>query len=127
MDNILLALAGTSFFKYAAYMYMSKRSYQCVGTVSELYLYPVKSCKGLKVNSLRCTRLGVEYDGMYDRHWVFATEKDGQWITQRQEPRMALISISLHGDEIHFDAPGMTTLKLPKDPKKDQCKVKKVQ
>ena len=62
----------------------------------------------------------------YPRHWVFATEKDGQWITQRQEPRMALISISLHGDAIHFDAPGMTTLKLPKDPKKEQCKVKKV-
>jgi uncharacterized protein YcbX len=63
---------------------------------------------------------------IYFRHWVFAT-KDGMWITQREEPRMALIAISVHGNTIHFDAPGMTTLKLPKDPQKIQYKVKKVQ
>lgn len=126
MEN-LLVVAGTSLVKYAAYLYISQRpSYQYVATISELYLYPVKSCQGIKVNSLRCTTLGVEYDGMYDRHWVFAT-KDGMWITQRQEPRMALIEISIHGNNIHFDAPGMTTLTLPKDPHKNQYKVKKVQ
>lgn len=60
------------------------------------------------------------------RHWVFATE-EGQWVTQREEPRMALITISLHGNYIHFDAPGMPTLKLPKDMKMSQGSIKKVQ
>lgn len=68
MEN-LLVVAGTSLLKYAAYLYISQRtSYQYVGTISELYLYPVKSCQGIKVNSLRCTTLGVEYDSMYDRY-----------------------------------------------------------
>lgn len=70
-------------------------------------------------------------DGVLDiilfcRHWVFATE-DGTWVTQREEPRMALITISIHGDWVHFDAPGMTTLKLSKNPKKEQYTIKKVQ
>lgn len=74
MDNTIVVLAGSSLFKYAAFLYLTKKrrsKYQKVGAVSELYIYPVKSCKGIKVDSLRCTKLGVEYEGVRDRYCMY--------------------------------------------------------
>ena len=33
-----------------------------VGVVSEMYLYPVKSCKGIPIASGECTSRGLRYD-----------------------------------------------------------------
>lgn len=44
---------------------------------------------------------------------------DGVKVNIQQEPKMALITPSIHGNELCFDAPGMPTLKLEKNPKED--------
>ena len=33
-----------------------------VGVVSKMYLYPVKSCKGIPITSGECTSRGLRYD-----------------------------------------------------------------
>ena len=39
-----------------------KRSYKEVGQVSDLIIYPVKSCKGIRVDDVKCFKEGMEYD-----------------------------------------------------------------
>ena len=39
-----------------------RRSYKEVGRVSDLFIYPVKSCKGIRVNDVKCFKEGMEYD-----------------------------------------------------------------
>ena len=39
-----------------------KRTYKEVGRVSELFVYPVKSCKGIRVNEAKCFKEGMEFD-----------------------------------------------------------------
>jgi len=49
--------------------------------------------------------------------------QNGGFLSQRQFPKMALIRTSIHGDELHLDAPDMPTLKLPKNPTVEKKKI----
>lgn len=62
----------------------------------QLNFYPVKSLRGITVDSWPLTPLGLQYD----RHWMLVNKK-GRFITQRQLPAMALIDTALEdeGDE----------------------------
>ncbi|ESO82966.1 hypothetical protein LOTGIDRAFT_134202 [Lottia gigantea] len=103
----------------------SSTEFEKVGRVSALYVYPVKSFGGLCVQNGKCTKLGLEYGGVRDRHWSVAL-KDGTWLTQRQEPKMALIKTSLHGDTMHLDAPGMETIQLQINPALMKSNISKI-
>ncbi|KAJ7365551.1 Mitochondrial amidoxime reducing component 2 [Desmophyllum pertusum] len=63
-----------------------RRSYMEVGRVSGLFLYPVKSCKGIRVDDVKCFKEGMEFD----RHWILIDEND-VFVTQRQDPKLALV------------------------------------
>src|ERR1700678_4682133 len=54
--------------------------------VSELNIYPVKSCRGFRVSSAIVTKRGFTYD----RAWMIVDDKN-KCITQREKPLMALI------------------------------------
>ncbi|KAK3092786.1 hypothetical protein FSP39_007202 [Pinctada imbricata] len=101
------------------------RKYQHVGTVSSLRCYPVKSCQAVHTQQARATVLGLNLDGVTDRHWLI-TKYNGDFISQRQCPEMALISVSILGNDIQLDAPGMTSLTLPKNPPLNKSKVGRV-
>jgi hypothetical protein len=55
--------------------------------IKSLYIYPIKSCKGIKVSSALVTPRGFQYD----RQYMLVTA-DGQFITQRKCAKMALIA-----------------------------------
>ncbi|MEM9089141.1 MAG: MOSC N-terminal beta barrel domain-containing protein [Cyanobacteria bacterium P01_F01_bin.53] len=59
-------------------------------TLSELNIYPVKSAAGISLNTSRLTLHGLQFD----RRCMVVSE-EGQFMTQRRFPRMALISIAL--------------------------------
>jgi uncharacterized protein len=59
--------------------------------LTELVLYPIKSCAGLSVERARVTTAGLSALGVHDREWMLVTD-DGQFLTQREHPRMALIT-----------------------------------
>jgi MOSC domain-containing protein len=48
----------------------------------------------------------------YDRRWMLVTPA-GDFITQREEPRLALVRPSVAGDTLGVRAPGMPDLALP--------------
>jgi uncharacterized protein YcbX len=83
-----------------------------MATLSQLIVYPVKSCAGLSVLAATLTRAGLEVDGVGDREWMVVGE-DGQFLTQREHPRMALIAPSLDAGSLTLRAPGMAALTLP--------------
>ena len=41
---------------------LRRRSFKEVGRVSGLFVYPVKSCKGIRVRDIKCFKEGMEYD-----------------------------------------------------------------
>lgn len=83
-----------------------------VGTVQQLYIYPVKSCKGVAVSEAECTALGLRRGHLRDRFWM-VTKKDGHVVTARQEPRLVLVSVTCEDDSLIFRAPGVDQLILP--------------
>ncbi len=67
--------------------------------VASLHVYPVKGCKGIDLQEAefgpRCL--------MYDRHWIII-DAEGEKITQRDEPRLALIKTEIHDDTLTLSA-----------------------
>lgn len=89
-----------------------RRRLQQVGTVAKLWIYPVKSCKGVPVSEAECTAMGLRSGNLRDRFWLVIKE-DGHMVTARQEPRLVLISIIYENNCLIFRAPDMDQLVLP--------------
>jgi uncharacterized protein YcbX len=60
-----------------------------VYSVSEIWIYPVKSLGGIRVPSARVLEKGLEFD----RRWMLVDER-GQFFTQRTLPVLALFRLS---------------------------------
>jgi MOSC domain-containing protein len=71
--------------------------------ITGLNIYPVKGCRGIALDSARVAVTGFEHD----REWLI-TRPDGRFMTQREEPRLALIETAL----IDKPAPADTALRL---------------
>ncbi|MGZ8302345.1 MAG: MOSC domain-containing protein [Telluria sp.] len=83
-------------------------------TISELVIYPVKSCAGISVRQATLTTAGLSVDNVYDREWMVVGE-DGQFLTQREYPKLALVSPRIKLDTLELRAPGMLRLEIPLD------------
>lgn len=89
--------------------------------ISEINIYPIKSCKGTTLSRCRVTPRGLEFD----RQWLIV-DSDGQFLTQRSNPLMAQIypqvnqgPIATNGEssnsnsnhiQMQLSAPGMPPL-----------------
>uniref|UniRef100_A0A8L8KMJ7 MOSC domain-containing protein n=1 Tax=Heligmosomoides polygyrus TaxID=6339 RepID=A0A8L8KMJ7_HELPZ len=64
-----------------------------VGIVKELYVYPIKSCKGISVSvfSFYCDKLGPISGENLDRHFIVVDGKTGRFLTGREKPVMVTI------------------------------------
>lgn len=81
-------------------------------TLSELVLYPIKSCAGLSVPEATLALDGLSANGINDREWMVVT-REGLFLTQREFPRMATIVPRIAGDELVVEAPALPPLRLP--------------
>jgi len=61
--------------------------------ISEINIYPIKSLKGISLDSATVEERGLQYD----RRWMLTTP-DGMFFTQREFPRMATISVWIEED-----------------------------
>ncbi len=76
-------------------------------TLDALWRYPVKSLRGTP-----CARLPIGPRGPeHDREWMLV-DADGRFLTQRQQPRMAQIAVTLEDDALVFEAPGRPPLRV---------------
>jgi hypothetical protein len=77
-------------------------------TLSALYVYPIKSCAGISIDSAELSATGLRHD----RRWMLVDET-GDFMSQRAHQRMALISVHLSDERLTVGAPGMPDLEVP--------------
>lgn len=83
-----------------------------MASVTELIIYPIKSCTGISVPEAQFHISGLSAQGVHDREWMLVT-RAGQFLTQREYPRMALVTPRIDGDAVEVTAPGLPPLRLP--------------
>ena len=76
-------------------------------TVSNLTYYPIKACRGFDVTESRVERMGLADD----RRMMVVTPK-GKFLTQREHPKLALITPTLGGDSVMLSAPNVESLQV---------------
>lgn len=76
--------------------------------LSQLIIYPIKSCRGHQTGVSTVERAGLEDD----RRMMVVTP-GGDFLTQRDHPRLALVTPSIAGEELTLTAPEMDALSLP--------------
>ncbi|KAE9421232.1 hypothetical protein Angca_004864 [Angiostrongylus cantonensis] len=95
--TLLISIVTTSIVIYNGILYLLGRVHKRqsplipIGTVSALYVYPVKSCKGKSVFSMYCDKMGPVSGEVHDRQFIVINGKDGRFYTGRQKPCMVLI------------------------------------
>ena len=80
--------------------------------IDALWVFPIKSCAGIAVAQAELTPTGLAHD----RAWM-VVDAEGEMVTQRELPRMALVQPELvyvgsHLTQLVLHASGMTALQL---------------
>lgn len=76
--------------------------------VTGLYIYPVKSCRGISLARARITETGFAHD----REWLVVTP-ERRFLTQRERPKLAQIETAIAGDRLLLRQPQGQELSLP--------------
>jgi uncharacterized protein len=76
-------------------------------TLSGMYVYPIKSCAGISLQSADLSATGLRHD----RRWMLVDET-GEFMSQRAHPRMALISVRFAPERLIVSAPDMDELEI---------------
>jgi uncharacterized protein YcbX len=79
--------------------------------LSGLYSYPVKSLAGIQLPRSELDRYGLRFD----RRWMLV-DQEGEFLSQRRFPRMALIGQRIVGEELVLYADARRELRLPLEP-----------
>src|ERR1044072_1239099 len=87
--------------------------------IARLFVYPVKSCAGIEVREALLTETGFDLD----RAWMVVDEH-GDFVSQRELPRMALIRPQIRLSDVVLRAPGMLALHLQIDTVEEPVKVR---
>lgn len=64
-------------------------------TISQLFIYPVKSLGGIEVTEAQLTDRGLQYD----RRWMLV-DNNNQFLTQREHPVMCLLQTAIEEDKL---------------------------
>jgi uncharacterized protein YcbX len=75
--------------------------------IAGLHVYPVKSFAGIALDEAVLTDTGVDLD----RAWM-VVDAEGEMLTQRDAPRMALVACAFKANDVVLRAPGMLALHL---------------
>lgn len=76
-------------------------------TISSLIYYPIKACRGFEVESATVERMGLQHDRR-----MMVTTPDGHFLTQREYPRLALVTPKLENGALELSAPHYDSLRL---------------
>ncbi|MBK9164351.1 MAG: MOSC domain-containing protein [Acidobacteria bacterium] len=90
--------------------------------ISEINIYPIKSLRGKSVAEALVEKRGLRHD----RRWM-VTDREGMFLTQREVPKMALISVDVSDTGIVVGAPETEPLFIADGTKKDTVKSVRVQ
>ena len=87
--------------------------------IDQLFIYPVKSCAGIALTDSPLCEFGLDLD----RAWM-VVDANGEFVSQRELPRMALVTPQLKTHEMVLRAPGMLALHVNIDAVEQPAKVR---
>jgi uncharacterized protein YcbX len=76
--------------------------------IAQLFIYPVKSCRGISLAEAEMDARGF----VHDREFLVVDENDA-FITQRTAPKLALVEVGLTNRGFGFVAPARSEFQLP--------------
>lgn len=76
-------------------------------TLSNLTYYPIKACRGFDVPASNVERMGLQHD----RRMMVVTP-EGEFLTQREHHKLALVTPTLNGDNLTLSAPHFNSMRL---------------
>lgn len=76
--------------------------------VKEILIYPVKSCRAMRLEEALVSDTGFAGD----RNWM-VVDSAGTFVSQREQPRLALVQPLLTTDWLRLSAPGMPDIEVP--------------
>lgn len=76
-------------------------------SVTQLFIYPVKSLAGIQLEKSEVDSMGLQYD----RRWMVVSP-EGVFITQRTVPKMTLINTSLDDGQLTLSTEGKKSHKV---------------
>lgn len=77
-------------------------------TLSQIFIYPVKSLAGIRVEQWPVDATGLRYD----RKWMLV-DPQHQFLSQRRLPKMALIKTRIDDDQLILSAPDQEDIAIP--------------
>lgn len=114
--TVFLALATSATLKYAALRWVGGQNRkECVGKVSKVFVYPLKSGRELpgRLENVSLRKHGIYTNGVGDRHWLVT--RNGDMWTMKQNARLTLIRTCIEDNALILDSDGMDSLRLPLD------------
>ncbi len=79
--------------------------------IASLHVHPLKSGAVVNLDAVLLTTTGFEHD----RRWMLV-DPHGDFHSQREHPRMALLRAFVDGGRLHVQAPGLAPLSVPIEP-----------
>jgi uncharacterized protein len=89
-----------------------------VARLDGLFVYPVKSCRGIARDSAQVEPTGLAGD----RHWMLV-RPNGRFVTQRELPRMALIATAVESGALTLSSADGGSVSVPADAGRDALAV----
>ena len=79
-----------------------------IASVAGLFVYPLKSARGIARQRARLTATGFQWD----RQWMLINP-GGTFLSQRTHPQLARIVPEITAESLTLRAPGQSELRLP--------------
>src|SRR4051794_38656745 len=79
--------------------------------LSGIFIYPIKSLKGIALTEAKIERRGLQYD----RRWMLV-DSDNKFMTQREHPMMATLAVSIQPNGLRVEANGNGSISVPFEP-----------
>jgi len=76
-----------------------------MANIASLHVYPVKSCRGIDLDTARVTATGLEWD----RRWMVVDARD-RFVTQRTRPGLAKITTAIAAGRLRLSVDGRPPL-----------------
>uniref|UniRef100_A0A182MZY0 MOSC domain-containing protein n=1 Tax=Anopheles dirus TaxID=7168 RepID=A0A182MZY0_9DIPT len=94
---------------------MPPTEWRRVGEVSDLWIYPIKSCGAVRVRQFQCSPIGPQVGLLRDRIFMVVKSADGAFITGRSHPTLVLVQPAFDAayERMTLSAPGMMDITVP--------------
>jgi uncharacterized protein len=83
--------------------------------LTRLFIYPIKSARGIEVTKARVLERGLEHDRRF-----MLVDSGGNLATARHHPKLLTVSTALSHDSLVISAPLMPDLRVPLEPQGEQ-------